>query len=299
METLEEIKSRHRREAKELTAKVTGLKKAIGKGAADKKKKKEVQDQIAALEAELLDRHQKELASLEASVSAAPLGTEVDTAASADRPAVDAVDAASAEMETMTISASGADFKKSKQAKRKERKAAQYEEMRREAEAEAALAPNLKEIENAELDRIIAEMSLSIKEISADGHCLYNALADQLRLHDPSSDKTYKQLREMAADYMRSHADDFIPFLTNDNGDMLTESEFKEYCQNVESSAVWGGQLEIQALSQALRRQIQIVQRGSPLLKVGEEFGNHKPLMVSYHRHAYGLGEHYNSLTPR
>jgi hypothetical protein len=38
MSDLEDLQSRHRKELKDLTGKVTALKKSIGKGAADKKK---------------------------------------------------------------------------------------------------------------------------------------------------------------------------------------------------------------------------------------------------------------------
>jgi OTU domain-containing protein 6 len=37
---------------------------------------------------------------------------------------------------------------------------------------------------------------------------------------------------------------------------------------------------------------------GMPTVKMGEDFAG-EPLRVSYHRHAYGLGEHYNSLLPK
>ena len=58
---------------------------------------------------------------------------------------------------------------------------------------------------------------------------------------------------------------------------------------------MWGGQFEIQALSQALERPIHILQTGSPLLIIGQEFTT-EPVFLSYHKHAYVLGEHYNSL---
>ncbi|KAI5736195.1 hypothetical protein M8J76_013418 [Diaphorina citri] len=62
-ETPQEILlQRHRKEKKELQAKVQILKKSKG----DKKKKKEVTEQIAQLESELNDRHTKELAELNA-----------------------------------------------------------------------------------------------------------------------------------------------------------------------------------------------------------------------------------------
>jgi OTU domain-containing protein 6 len=76
-----------------------------------------------------------------------------------------------------------------------------------------------------------------------------------------------------------------------------------------EFGAEWGGQFEIQALSKSLKKQIHIIQAlskslkkqihiiqaNSPLLKIGEEFLG-EPLRISYHKHAFGLGEHYNSV---
>jgi OTU domain-containing protein 6 len=63
----EDLLQRQKKELKDLTAKVTALKKSIPKG--DKKKKKEVQAEIALLEAETTERHEKELNELEAQIS--------------------------------------------------------------------------------------------------------------------------------------------------------------------------------------------------------------------------------------
>ena len=38
---------------------------------------------------------------------------------------------------------------------------------------------------------------------------------------------------------MRNHADDFMPFLYLEDGD------FEKYCNDVENTARWGGQLEV------------------------------------------------------
>lgn len=80
-----------------------------------------------------------------------------------------------------------------------------------------------------------------------------------------------KELRSCTAEHMRSHADDFLPFLNNpDTGDMYTTGnmyryiyfkkvmfyfnrlfvhwlldEFEKYCSDVEHTAAWGGQLEV------------------------------------------------------
>lgn len=169
---------------------------------------------------------------------------------------------------------------KSRQQKRKEKKAAELEELRRAAEAEALLVPDMKKIEQDDIHDLVDRMQLKIKEINADGHCLYNALVDQLNL-DEDLGMDYKKLREIAAKYILEHSGDFKPFLVNENGDMMSDKEFASYCDRVQNEAVWGGQLEIQAISQALRVPIHIVQRGSPIIKIGDEFANKKPLFVS------------------
>jgi OTU domain-containing protein 6 len=69
-----------------------------------------------------------------------------------------------------------------------------------------------------------------------------------------------------------------------------------KYCDAVESTGVWGGQPEILALSRVFNTPIHVVQAGSPVVKVGAEESKSDPLMISYHRRMYGLGEHYNSL---
>jgi OTU domain-containing protein 6 len=57
-------------------------------------------------------------------------------------------------------------------------------------------------------------------------------------------------------------------------------------------------QIELRALTQSLRLPIEVIQaEGRPVL-IGEEFGGNAPLVITYHRHYYGLGEHYNSTKP-
>jgi OTU domain-containing protein 6 len=67
----------------------------------------------------------------------------------------------------------------------------------------------------------------------------------------------------------------------------------------VQDTATWGGQVELGALARALRRQIRVYAVGMPLLTLGDEFaGEGSTLEVCYLRHAFGLGEHYNSVAP-
>ena len=61
------------------------------------------------------------------------------------------------------------------------------------------------------------------------------------------------------------------------------------------STPEWGGQVELLALSSILKRPIEVIQaEGAPVV-VGEHFSSSR-LLLTYHRHAYGLGEHYNSV---
>lgn len=184
----------------------------------------------------------------------------------------------------------------SKAQKRREKKAAlEKEREERIAEAEIENLSGARHLESEKLAQILAARELEIKHIPSDGHCMYGALEDQLREQD--SALTVATLRRQTAEYMQSHSDDFLPFLTNPNtGDMYTPEEFGKYCDDIVNTAAWGGQLELRALSHILKTPIEILQADAPPIIVGEEYPRN-PLVLVYMRHAYGLGEHYNSVT--
>ncbi len=122
------------------------------------------------------------------------------------------------------------------------------------------------------------EVNRKIKDVAADGHCLYRAIADQ-------SASTYTEVRKTCAAYMEAHASDFAPFIEDES--------FGDHCAKVRSSAEWGGQPELLALARALNRPIVVYSRDSAPLRMGESDG--EELVVTYHRDYYALGEHYNS----
>ncbi|KAJ9084166.1 OTU protein [Entomophthora muscae] len=110
---------------------------------------------------------------------------------------------------------------------------------------------------------------------------------------------SFSQVRKKASEYLLSHPDDFLPFLPSETDELLTEEKYTEYCSDVANTATWGGQIEISALSKAYAVPITVLQKDTTL-KIGlEEFPSSEPLKISYHRHAYGLGCHYNSLRPK
>lgn len=235
------------------------------------------------------------------------------TAAAGERPS----DGTPAGGEEESGAASGR--KKSKAKQRLEKRAAQEAATRATAEKEVAELRALNgadpaEKERKEIDWKSKNLGLDKKEISPDGHCLYAAVADQLNLLATMDaaharrkpDLTYRDTRKAAAATMRADPDSYLPFidsteklggLTDAIANEDPQTFFKAYCDAVENTAVWGGQLEILALARAYHTPIVVVQSETTPLKIGEEYLS-PPAHIAYYRSAYGLGEHYNSLRP-
>ncbi|KAJ2500247.1 OTU protein [Coemansia sp. RSA 1972] len=272
--TLEEVEARHRKEKKVLIAKTTALKRTIPKG--DKNKKKEVTAEITNLEKQHEGRQRAELIQF-AKVS------QTSTAGASEKESVSTIKQTSEEENddespaapTMSLYGSAGQTgrpagKKNKAKQRQQRKAEEMRRMQEEAELEAEDMVDVAAVETEAIEKLVAGHSLSIQQIRPDGHCLYSAFADQVSTyHDQPA--SYSQMRQRAAEYMRGHCDDFIPFMTHDNGDMFTAEDFERHCDDVENTATWGGQQEITALAHALQLPVHIFQSGLPILQIGEE----------------------------
>jgi hypothetical protein len=142
-------------------------------------------------------------------------------------------------------------------------------------------------------------------QIQPDGHCLFSAIADQLALLSliPESAASYTTTRKTASELMRAHPDDFIPFLPSIAGEdgsgatddgLMNPAQFGTYCERIAGTAQWGGEPEIQALARAYAVPIHVVQGGEPRIVVHEPGGPARsvaPVLISYHRRMYGLGE--------
>ncbi|XP_067268203.1 deubiquitinase OTUD6B [Chanodichthys erythropterus] len=280
VETAEELLAKqHRKEKKDLQAKIQTMKTAVPKN--DKKRRKQLTEDIAKLEAELNQKHENELKQLQNSSSVEEVSNALDSVSLANEEKTDP----------------SKQSRSSKAQKKREKKAALEKEREvRIAEAEVENLKGSRHQEGLKLRQKLVERHLQIKEISSDGHCMYRAVEDQLTERGGSN--SLKELRAQTAQYMRSHADDFLPFLTDPNsGDMYTADEFEKYCNDVADTAAWGGQLELKALSQVLQLPIEVIQAESPSIIIGEEYDK-PPITLIYMRHAYGLGEHYNSVEP-
>lgn len=281
----ETLAKQQRKEKKDLQATIQSMKNAVPKN--DKKRRKQLTEDIAKLEAELNQKHEKELKQLNSNS-----GCELKMAV---EEVVNGVEALALDGDEQNETKQ---TRVSKAQKRRDKKAAEEKERQsRIAEAEVENLSGLRHQEGLKLAQKLAERQLQIKEMSSDGHCMYRAVEDQLSQRGvPSLTLSLKELRARAAQQMRNNANDFLPFLTNSTtGDMYTADEFEKYCKDVEHTAAWGGQLELRALTQVLQLPIEVIQADSPTLRIGEEYDK-APVTLIYMRHAYGLGEHYNSV---
>jgi len=202
--------------------------------------------------------------------------------------------------------------KKSKAQRRRERKEERERERQKQIREECAQAgPSMREIETEHISSRLIDEGLQIHEVAADGHCLYRAVAHLLRTRGSHAASTLEQrlaslsiadqelsrgildfrhLRRVCAAYMRNRRSEFEPFLSLSDG-----KTYDAYCNDVENTAAWGGQPELRALSQVLQTPIVVHSAESPDVEMGEHFSN-ASLRVSFHRHYFALGEHYNAV---
>lgn len=279
----DDLLAKHKKERKDLQSQIQSLKKTCTKG--DKKKKKEVAETIAKLEQELDDKQSKELEELK-NLSINEMNNSENVENSCDN---------HDENEEVDENEGTKGVKLSKAQKRRNKKAAddkEREERIRQQEEENKNGPRV--IESEQINAILKQCGLKIHSVPADGNCLYCSINHQLK-STGRKDLTVPELRKLTADYMRANKDDILPFMSHsDSDEIFTEQQYEEYCSKVENTTEWGGQIEIQALSNALKCPIKVLQATASPMVQGEQFSG-PPLVLTYHRHLYGLGEHYNS----
>ncbi|XP_071742184.1 OVARIAN TUMOR DOMAIN-containing deubiquitinating enzyme 5 [Rutidosis leptorrhynchoides] len=297
-ETREDMLSRHRKEINQIQNKEIALKKAAAKGskAEQKAKKKQVEEEISRLTNELKQKHVSELASVgyaSTTTSGEIKENNIDILAKA--------------IAGFSVTNQSEHSKPTKTAKRKEKRAQQEAAREQRIQEEQSNIVSDRMVENARLEKKLEPLGLVINEIKPDGHCLYRAVEDQLKIKS-SPFYTFQELRKMVADYMRENSSDFLPFFLSETvadgeyDDSVVEKKFESYCNEVESTAAWGGQLELGALTHCLQKHIMIFSGSFPDVEMGKEYkagdSAGSSIMLSYHKHAFGLGEHYNSVVP-
>jgi len=289
-ESLDAIEARH---ASELAAV-----KAVTASMTAKKDKMTVM----RIEGAVTDRHYEEMRRWEELAEArdptgasAPRSSDDDT--DDDAPPVAAMARASVADGPAETKLSGGMTKAMKRRVKKE--AEERERDARIAEEKSHAGPSAGEVEADRLRAALAPLGLKIAQIKADGHCLYRSIAHQLALKPVPGDDPldHASLRRVCAEVMRADEWDYRPFLpecaeSSDAGN----AAWAAYLDELEHTAAWGGQLELGALAKATRRCVEVYSAGMPTIRMGEAHGGKRPtLTVCYQRHAFGLGEHYNS----
>jgi OTU domain-containing protein 6 len=299
---MEELQAKHRKELRELQALITQKKKS-----ASKKTRKGVNDECARLEAKLKEKQQSELAELGGDTSGQTnraeehVGETSESSAEAEPAETVTNGVASLAVDDEALSQSKGGKKPNRQKARLARRAAERQEEVAKAEEEASNMPDLRAKEQETMDAAIKSKGLRMKEIRADGHCLYSAVADQLSERSiglrlsirPSmveGEEPYRTVRRTAAEYITKNKDDFEPFL---------EEPLSAYVRKVGETGEWGGQLELLALAKAYGVNISVLDGNGGVHEIeGAQDGKseERRIWLAYYRHGFGLGEHYNSL---
>lgn len=153
---------------------------------------------------------------------------------------------------------------------------------------------------------------------------LYNAVAHQLKIIGETP-LNFHELRTKTATHLRENMNEFLPFIsTSDSDDLLSPEQYKKYCDDVANSSAWGGAVEVsygqmeniiefcsefycviknssslkqlQVLSHVLKCPIEVIQASGVPYVIGDGYSNEKKMILTYHRHMYKLGAHYNSV---
>lgn len=295
-ETEDEMIARHKKEVKELTGKTTGMKKQ-----ANKNTKKAILKEIKDLEESLKSRQANELAELRSGEGGADTQTT--------KPAADPENSDDEVTPEKLLAKLGladepkpvenvetvVDQPKKKRNRQKERLAKREAEIKRikdEAKEEQSHEIDYRGIELRNIQDLCDKQRVKQHDITPDGHCLFSSISDQLKIrHD--IDVSVKELRKEAGAYILEHPDDFIPFLFDE--ETMSLKNIDEYVDKIVNTAMWGGDLEILALAKVYDCPISVMMSGRAPLKMNEE-GSNPELKLVYYKHAFGLGEHYNSL---
>ncbi|BFZ23204.1 hypothetical protein BsWGS_26244 [Bradybaena similaris] len=129
----------------------------------------------------------------------------------------------------------------------------------------------------------LAKMGLQLRDIPADGNCLFRALGDQLEGHCCN----HFRHRTEVVNYMRTHRHDFEPFVEDD-------MSFDEHVRTLQKLGTHAGNDAIVAFAKLHNVNVVIHQlNGQPLMIQGPTVSNEntRQLHLAYHN-----GDHYSSV---
>lgn len=279
--TQEELEEQHERELQELEERsaqhLAQVTESAGKGKKGKQLIEAAQREVEQWEYDLREKQREELELLLDFLNPKEVASEEKSESKAVTEEEDEAEKA----------------RRKKEKAQKKRQAKADKEAQREAEKEREkleAGPSARDVELEALEAVLSVQKppLKVLEIPSDGHCLYRSIADQVRRLRPElcdyqgpADEMYKEVRRICATSLRGDRENYAPFAELKEGE-----DFEGYCQRVESSADWGGELELRALADAMKVKVQVYQAGSdqPLV-LGKAKAAAAALQVSFHRH--------------
>nr|CAB3264600.1 OTU domain-containing protein 3-like [Phallusia mammillata] len=127
----------------------------------------------------------------------------------------------------------------------------------------------------------LATIGLKLRDISADGNCLFRALGDQIDGH--SSRHLYH--REQTVRYMVEHRNDFEPFVEDD-------CTFDNHVRKLRQDGTYAGNDAIVAFARNNNVNVVIHQLNTPMWTItGSDRQNAPQIHIAYHN-----GDHYSSV---
>jgi OTU domain-containing protein 6 len=330
--TLEEMKVRHKKEMKSFEGeKLAAMKSAKSMGKKAKTAIKEAEFKYEALQRDLTERHRMETDQLTNTGE-----DNIDDCSGQDESKVyeyekeTAQTAPKVDEQRTTEQVEEVKRNKALQKKLKKKNTQRELEVNREkriSEENSMAGPSRRQMEMEALQTLyLHPRGFEVQEVEADGNCLYRAVGVQCRrlgldVLDGVGECSHGKIREICANVLLgSNRAEYEPFTEcgeghascNNGGDH--PATFEEYVNKVRSTSTWGGQLELRALSEGLKRPIVVFSAEGPPLTMGAEYAPagtqggscddygwdvNKTLLLSFHRHYYALGEHYNSVIPK
>lgn len=128
------------------------------------------------------------------------------------------------------------------------------------------------------------ERNFIIVNMGEDGNCLFRSVSHQVY----GTQDNHKLVRQKCVEYMVLESFYFCNYVEGD------EEFFERYCNRMALDGVWGGNIEIQAMSELYQRPIEIYAYSTkPMKTYSNQFTSPaSPIRLSYHQK-----KHYNSVS--
>jgi OTU domain-containing protein 6 len=149
------------------------------------------------------------------------------------------------------------------------------------------------EAESAALVAQLAALGLRMGSVLGDGHCLFRAVAAcRAALGEPEyADRSaFVGIRQTVASELRAHPEVYFEF-----SGCETMEKYEAHCEEVASTAAWGDDLELTALSNAFQMTIIVHESGRPPATRGEFPVKANLAMLRFYSTS---GAHYNPVYP-